>query len=247
MDEVFRFKQFDLSNSRSALKVGTDAVLLGAAVGLSRECSTVLDIGTGTGVIALVIAQRLAASGVEDFHITGIDIDAPSAGEARDNFASSPWADHLMARHVSLQDFADRRGEGEVFDLIVSNPPYYDESLVSDDPHRSMARHTGSMSYREVITFAGDALSTDGCLALILPKQEESHLVRFASSFGLRTRRILSIRTSPSKTPKRIVAEFVRSDMAPADGMRNDHLTIQEGGTFTEEYRLLTSEFYLNF
>lgn len=248
MDSSFRFKRFSVRNELSGLKVGTDAVLLGACVGLPSHLSgqtRILDIGTGTGIIALMMAQRMEDANLSQpshepgVKIIGIDID--NLAEAGENFTASPWADVLEYRNVSLASFMD---DGpEKFDLIVSNPPYYDNSLQCPESRRSAARHTDSLSYREVITFANDFLTPDSTLALVLPKAEEARLRRFASSFGLFPSRIINVRTVERKPPARIVAEFsfVRAKTL------TENLTIMEAGDYTPEYKKLTGDFYLIF
>lgn len=247
MGSSFNFKQFSLRNEIAGLKVGTDGVLLGALADIGRmsvspempEGSTgrrlrILDIGTGTGVIALMLAQRCPEA-----ELTGIDIDEHSPAE--ENFRNSPWPDRLRFVNKSLADFMD--GDPDLFDAIVSNPPYYDDSLPCPDADRSAARHTGSLSYREVITFANDFLSGGGTVSLILPKSEEQRCTRFAASFGLYPYRIWSIKTTPMKSPSRIVVDFSRIKERP----EHKELTIQDGDSYTAEYKELTKEFYLNF
>ena len=247
MGSSFDFKQFSVRNEIAGLKVGTDGVLLGALADIGRmsvspempEGSTgrrprILDIGTGTGVIALMLAQRCPGA-----ELTGIDIDVHSpAGE---NFLNSPWPERLEFIDRSLADFMD--GDPGLFDAIVSNPPYYDSSLPCPDADRSAARHTGSLSYREVITFANDFLSGGGTVSLILPKSEEQRCTRFAASFGLYPYRIWSIKTTPAKSPSRLVADFSRTRTRP----ERRELTIQDSNGYTAEYKELTKEFYLNF
>lgn len=234
MESSFKFKQFTVINGKSGLKVGTDGVLLGAATTVKGDEKRILDIGTGTGVIALMLAQRTA-----DTRITGIDIEEEvTAGE---NFASSPWADRLEYVNISLGYYADS-GPG-LFDLIVSNPPYYDDSLLCPDHARSEARHTESLSYREVITFANDFLSEDGSVAVITPKSEEARLNRFAASFGFFPIRAISIRTTAAKAPLRLISEFSRHRSKTS----TEVLTISDGDGYTSEYKELTKDFYLNF
>lgn len=230
----FRFKRFSVRNEDSAMKVNTDGVLLGAAATLGGP--DVLDIGTGTGTIALILAQRMEESGHGDFRITGIDIDAPSAREASANFNSSPWAGKITAECVPLQDFHPEGG----FDLIVSNPPYYDNSLLNPDFRDSRARHSMSLSYREVLAFAAEKLKEDGTVSLVLPSDCEKALLREARSRGLHPSAILRIRTTPRKAPSRIVAEFSRLRV----DTKEKALTIQDGGAFTEDYIALTGAFY---
>ena len=147
MSSVFRFKRFEVRNERSSMKVNTDGVLLGAAMGLDVSDRRLLDVGTGTGTIAL---------GAECV-IDAIDIDQASAEEAAENFSASPWPDMLRASHISLDGFAAACGDG--FDLIFSNPPYFDGSLKNPDARKSAARHSLSLSYRELIAFAADRLA----------------------------------------------------------------------------------------
>jgi len=195
-----------MHNDASAMKVGTDGVLLGAAMTLSKNDCRLLDAGTGTGVVALLAAQRLCDAGA-DFHIEALDIDAAAAGEAALNFSESPWASRLQAQNLPLQLF---KPEGK-FDCIFSNPPYYDNSLENPDSRKTAARHTDSLSWRELCAFAADFLSPSGRLQMILPADCRASLLRTAASFGLFPFRIIEIHTSSRKPSKRIIAEFSRS------------------------------------
>ncbi len=309
-DSVFRFKRFSVRNERSGLKVGTDGVLLGAACPLppyvSHDSATdaalgnhsrstrILDVGTGTGLIALMLAQRITQKGTGDvmpalpangaadsvcrdaglsetdfpgtgfpkikttgFEITGIEIDKDAAGEAAQNFAGSPWADSLKAVNVALQDFD---GAGGGWDLIVSNPPFFENSLRAPVQARSNARHTDTLSYRDIIAFASRNLNEDGMAAMILPASEEIPLLRYAASFGLRPAYILSIRTTAAKAPKRIVVVLGRSLPAQLSGsipvaekgqrprplLKREELVMMEEGKYTPAFRALTEDFYLN-
>ena len=240
MEGVFRFKQFEVRNEASALKVGTDAVVLGASMTLKPSDARLLDIGTGTGVIALMAAQRLSELAGESpagqFMIEAIDIDGPSADEAAGNFAASVWSAHLKAVHSALSDYA----AGE-YDLIFSNPPYYDNSLTNPDARETAARHTGALSYRDICAFAARSLAPEGRLSLILPYDALTSLRRTAASFGLYPFRLIAVRTTPAKAPRRLVAEFSRTR---AD-VQEETLTLQEGQSRTEEYAALTRAFYL--
>lgn len=246
----FKFKKFSVVNEKSAMKVNTDGVLLGALMTLRPEDRRLLDIGTGTGTVALMAAQRLAD--VPGLCIHAIDIDEPSASEAALNFARSPWAGSLTARHISLEDYAARHEDARlkgnpapcdgVFDLVFSNPPYFDGELRSPESRRREARHSESMSYRDILEFSSARLDRWGRCSLILPAETETELCRYARMCGLFPFRIVRIRTVPSRQPRRIVAEFSRERPACID---ESCLTIQEEGRYTREYTDLTSPFYI--
>lgn len=234
------------------MKVNTDGVLLGAVAPVCDADCRVLDIGTGTGVIALMLAQRLTAdteqaSRMRPLRILGIDIDPDAAAEAADNFASSEWAEALTSEEISLESL-EVRLEGtasEVFDIIVSNPPYYDSSLTNPDGKKAVARHTdlpqGSLSYREVMEFAARHLSETGRLSVVLPSDQEFAAIRYARMCGLHLSHLLRVRTVERKQPKRFIATFVT---APCE-CRTKMLTIMEKGKYTDEYISLVKDFYL--
>ena len=266
---IFRFKRFDVINERSAMKVNTDGVLLGALMTILPSDRRVLDIGTGTGTIALMAAQRLMdmsssesnlcvsersitpcssgashaeiASAVETT-IHAIDIDEPSATEAAENFRNSPWTGILHAHLASLDEFEAGLCT-ETFDLICSNPPYFDNALQAPERRRNAARHTSTgLSYREILDFATLRLSSEGRVAMVLPADTEYELARHARMCGLHLYRIIRVRTVPRKSPKLIIAEFGRHrPECPQETI----LTIQNEGQYTQEYLSLTKEFYL--
>ncbi len=236
----FRFKHFVVSNERSAMKVNTDGVLLGALMSLESEDRTVLDVGTGTGTIALMAAQRLSDL-AEDFTVHAIDIDEPSAQEAQMNFERSPWSSSLKAYHLSLEDYQETLDPLFKFDLICSNPPYFENSLQAPEQRRNAARHTSSLSYRELISFASERLSDSGRIAFVLPSETRDELCRYARMHSLFPSKITSIRTVPRKAPSRIVAEFTRQ----RQDTQEDILTIQDEGKYTSQYLALVGNFLL--
>lgn len=289
---VFRFRRFSVENTESAMKVNTDGVLLGALMSVRPGDRSMLDVGTGTGTIALMAAQRISdmhcssvpesvpetVPAISDFghdavqcRILAIDIDGPSAREAALNFANSPWPSLLTALHCPLDrlvqfihpartgqsSFADTDSSCRCpnspeenaqpqslpseFDHIFSNPPYYDLSLHAPDLRRNAARHTDTLSYRELIDFAAGHLTESGILSVILPADTETWLCRHARMSGLRPFRIVRIRTSSKKRPSRIVAEFSRHPSSSSESL----LTIRDGDSYTSEYIDLTREFYL--
>ena len=261
---VFRFKKFNVVNERSAMKENTDGVLLGAVMTIRPSDRRLLDIGTGTGTIALMAAQRVMGIPdqvgddgvkvgddgvmVEDsvpggVVIDAIDIDEPSAAEAAANFGNSPWAAALKAHLTSLEDFAVGMHSQPGYDLIFSNPPYFDNALQAPEERRNAARHTSTgLSYREILDFASVHLTEQGRVALVLPADTERELTRHARMCGLHLYKITRIRTVPRKSPTRIIAEFSRQR---TDSPEDIILTIQNEGQYTQEYLSLTKEFYL--
>ncbi len=264
---VFRFKKFEVVNERSAMKVNTDGVLLGALMTIRQSDSYLLDIGTGTGTIALMAAQRLSAVGdhttrsaenkgyaslggmvtdcrntPESLCVHAIDIDEASADEASANFRNSPWSESLQAFNLSLEDFSASVGDRK-YDLIFSNPPYFEDSLNAPEERRNNARHTSTgLSYREILDFASQHLSDGGRVSLVLPAETEHALCRHARMNGLHLFRIVRVRTVPRKQPSRIIAEFSESR---ADAPEDMTLTIQNEGKYTQEYLSLMHDFYL--
>ena len=240
---IFRFKRFDVINERSAMKVNTDGVLLGALMTVLPSDRRLLDIGTGTGTIALMAAQRLTEiSSGSDIAIHAIDIDEPSATEAAGNFRNSPWGDSLRAHHASLDEFT-ASVQGQEFDLIFSNPPYFDNALNAPEQRRNAARHTSTgLSYREILDFSSSCLTENGRVAMVLPADTEHDLTRHARMNGLHLSKITRVRTVPRKAPKLIVAEFVKTRIEPP---QDTILTIQNEGQYTQEYLSLMKEFYL--
>ena len=231
-EKVFRFKQFAVINDRTAMKVGTDGVLLGAwcpVEGMRR----VLDVGTGCGVIALMVAQRN-----QDAVISAIDIDAAAIEEATLNFANSPWGERLTA---ALTDF-NAMTDGECYDLIVSNPPYFNNGVLPTGDARTIARHTRSLTYRQLIEGAARLLSEDGALALTTPTDAESEIVEAATFASLPVRRVTRVVAIEGAPPKRLLWQLSRRNIA----YHEDSLTIAHSdGSFTDEYIALTSAFYL--
>lgn len=245
MTDSFRFKRFTVKNVNSAMKVNSDGVLLGACVSISGKEKKILDAGTGTGTIALMVAQRAAEKTKTPPKIIGVDIDDNSAKEAMLNFEASPWAETLEA---CKQPLAECTGS---FDLIVSNPPYYDDSLQNPDLRKRRSRHTVSiqdenkedapLSFRTLIVFAASHLTDSGRLGIILPADREKDLLRQGKAYGLFAERIIRIRTISDKKPARIIAELCKH----ATETRIEELCIQEKGRYTEEYTALVKDFYL--
>ncbi len=235
ISDIFRFKQFDVRNSASAQKVGTDGVLLAAWTSLPCDTpsgASVLDVGTGTGVIALILAQRCPGA-----HVIGIDIDEPSVEEAAGNFARSPFAGRLEAVVSPVQDYSSGP-----FDLIVSNPPFFSGSLKAPDCRRNAARHTDSLSYGDLVSSALRLMAPGGRLAVVYPPLEAASFTMEAESGGLFLLRRCEVRSMPSKPVRRVLSEFGRTRCRPVF----ETLCIQDGpSSFSAEYSSLVKDFYL--
>ena len=243
----FRFKQFTVRNEASAMKVNTDGVLLGGALTLLPSDRCLLDVGTGTGTIALMVAQRLCGmlnisqinKGI--FNIQAIDSDIPSVTEAALNFNVSPWRENLAASHCPLENYEP----GLAFDLIFSNPPFFESSLKAPDPRRRSARHTGTLSYREILAFASRHLSPSGRVSLILPTDCERELLMNAAALGLHPFRILQVGTVPGKPFSRIIAEFSR--LCPPAPVREEMFIHSSTGGYSDAYHTLLKDFLIIF
>lgn len=250
--ESFRFKEFEVRQSRSAMKVNTDGVLLGAWLALPDGegkipgVFRVLDIGTGTGVISLIVAQRLSKLGkfVSSFSIEAIDIDKPSAEEARFNFAESPWAGRMAVGESSLQNLLDRFN-GEKYSLILSNPPYFIDSLKARGKRRTAARHNDDLPFEVIIDAAVTMLDDEGILAVVLPREEGERFIGQTAGTSLQLARRCRVKTLAGKVEKRYLMEFVKTKT----DILEEVLVMQETGglEYTEQYKKLTGDFYLNF
>ncbi len=251
---VFHFKRFDVCNERSAMKVNTDGVLLGAVTVVFPEDRHVLDVGTGTGTVALMVAQRLAEIKTGDvWNIQGIDIDTPSAEEAAENFAQSPWCEHLVARNIGLSAFREVSVGGQ-YDLIVSNPPYYDNSLRAPEARRNSARHTGdpedpegteTLSYREILEYASEVLCEGGRVSMILPADQEKALSRHAGMCGFVPWKILRVRSLERKPVSRLIVQFKRKAAVSEPPVEETLTLLDERGRRTSQHASLVTDYCL--
>lgn len=232
----FTFKQFHIDHSRCAMKVGTDGTLLGAWATLPAA-GRILDIGTGTGLIAIMAAQRTTEA-----RITAIDIDEECIAQARENVAASPWPDRVEVIHSSLQEYAS---EGS-FDVIISNPPYFIDSLQSPDAARSTARHTESLPFADLVSGVERLLSPEGRFALILPPPEMERLLSAARA-RLFPVRVCEVWTTPTSGCRRVMMELAATP--PERKPQYEKLIIEDSGPqgYSDEYRRLTRDFYLKF
>lgn len=231
-EKVFRFKQFAVKNDLTAMKVGTDGVLLGAWCPV-EDARRVLDVGTGCGVIALMIAQRNP-----DAIIDAIDIDHDAIEEASYNFDNSPWAERLTA----IEGDFNGMDEEKRYDLLVSNPPFFTNGVLPTGDARTTARHTGSLTYRQLIDGAMRLMTDEGALALISPTDAEGDIIEAAAFASLPVRCLTRVIPVEGAAPKRTLWLLSRRDIP----YREDSVTIaHRDGSFTAEYIALTSAFYL--
>lgn len=235
MDTSFRFKQFTIRNDTTAMKVGTDGVLLGAWASLDGNPKSILDIGTGTGLIALMLAQRSQAASID-----AIEIEASAFEQSVENFEASPWSDRLFCYHCGLEEFA--REIGEPYDLILSNPPFYNENASSGNPVRDAARRQASLPFAMLLQGGCELLSPEGRFCLILPFREEGSFISLARTFGLYPNRITRVQGTEGGPVKRSLMEFSFGETGPVE----DLLTLEiRKNVYTEPYRELTRDFYL--
>lgn len=230
----FRFKQFIVEQGRCAMKVNTDGVLLGAWKNYG-EAKRILDIGTGTGVIALMMAQENTRARVD-----AVDINEDAWRQAQENFKQSPWAERLQAIHSSLQDFSPE----ETYDVIISNPPYFVNDFKSQHHSRNVARHGIELNYDELLVGIARLLSTDGRAILIIPYTNYALLRDKASQQVLFVTDTTEVIAVNGMAPYVVMIQLERTESEAT----NNAITIKnEDDTFTEEYKSLTREFYLNF
>jgi tRNA1Val (adenine37-N6)-methyltransferase len=230
----FQFKQFLIYQDKCAMKVNTDGVLLGAWTDCT-DSQRILDIGTGTGLIALMLAQRSNAT------IDAIEIDKEAATQATQNCANSVWKDRISVHYCSLQNFAEKNSHK--YDLIVSNPPYFIQSLKSPTQSKNTARHTDSLSFEELITGSKKLLSADGKLSVILPFDSAELFIKLATENDLILIRKTIVFSKKNLPPKRILLTFALEN---ADCL-TDQLVIEteQRHHYSEEFKKLTAEFYL--
>jgi len=231
----FRFKQFVIKQEGAAMKVGTDGVLLGAWVDL-ENVNTVLDIGTGSGIIALMIAQRCNAN------IKAVEIDLASAQQASANFESSPWSNRLEIHNTSFQNYFETNSVK--FDLLVSNPPYFTNSLKSQTEDRNLVRHTDQLSNTDLLNGVIKLLSPQGRFCAVFPYAEGNVFIAQAANYGLYCNKKLYVQSKPEKSILRILVDFSFEKRR----LTEDNLSIhREDSEYTDEYKLLTKDFYLAF
>ncbi len=230
----FKFKQFTVFHDKCAMKVGTDGVMLGAWAEV-ENARRILDIGTGTGLVALMSAQRSRAE------VTGIDVDENAVIQARENVERSPWKGRINVERIDAKNLPDKWTSA--FDAIVSNPPYFTEELKSPSICRNRARHTDELDFAALLHSAGKALSSDGVFSVILPAGSASDFIALALDENLHLSRQTWVHTKPDTPPKRVLMAFVRNIPLHAD-IR--HITVEvQPGKYSEEFTDMLRPFYL--
>ena len=234
---MFKFKKFSINQDNCAMKVGTDAVLLGAWCPIDNNPKTILDIGTGTGILALMLAQRTAAA-----QIDALDIDENAFEQATENFENSDYFDRLYCFHAGLDEFVDN--PEDEYDIIISNPPFYSEDFKSDNFSRNQARFQDAMPFQELIEAADLLLSENGIFTVIIPFKEEQNFIAIANDFELYPIKITRVRGTESTPIIRSLLAFKRFEMPVL--VANELIIEIARHQYTEEYIELTKDFYLN-
>jgi tRNA1Val (adenine37-N6)-methyltransferase len=234
---VFRFKQFSLQQTNTAMKVGTDGVLLGAWAPIDHQPQSILDIGSGTGLIALMLAQRSEA-----FQIDAIEIEEGAFEDCVTNFEQSPWADRLYCYHASLDEFHEEMVD-EKYDLIVSNPPFFEVEPSQTDYARFLARSSKAMPFDQLLEAVSDLLSDVGVFAVVVPYEQAFDLVEMAAQLSLFLFKSTHVRGAQNAPVKRQLLAFSRKQTAQPI---IDELVLEtERHVRTPAYQSLTEAFYL--
>lgn len=232
---VFHFKQFSLQHDKSSIKIGTDAVLLGAWTEVANT-RNILDIGCGCGVISLMLAQRCQA------HITGIDIDEDSIIEAEYNRKQSPWTEHISFQQIGLQSFVEEV-KLLTYDCIVSNPPYFEQSLQSPYPKRNIGKHNVELNLEELISCVSKLLHPDGKFYCILPANAAKKAINLCQVKGLYLSKICHIQAFPNKPPNRTLFCFKKEKTI----FTTEYMAIRDiTKEYSDAYCQLTKDYYIN-
>lgn len=234
-NSYFSFKQFTVHQRLCAMKVGIDGVLLGAWAN-TVNCKNILDIGTGTGLIALMLAQRSGAS------VLAIDIESGAIHQANENICISPWPSRISAIEISLQDYSEQTNDK--FDLIVSNPPYFINALKSPELSRSTARHTDQLTHSELLSCSKKLLAENGKISIVLPVNEGLDCIKYANTINLYCSKMVEVHPKPDKPAKRLLMEFVSEKV----DTENSRIVIEtnERHHYSDDFILLVKDYYLN-
>lgn len=232
----FHFKKFTIYHDKCAMKVGTDGVLLGAWANI-KNASEILDVGTGTGLIAIMLAQRSVAN------IDAVEVNKNAFNQACENIQRCPWSERIHLIKSSFQDYSKRCEKA--YDLIVSNPPYFKNQYRPSDKSRAVARHDDSLSLMDLVSHADMILKPEGIISVVIPAESINHYKEFLYQKKLFVQRALYVMPSPGKPAKRVLVEAGRKKTT----ITEDFLAIESGRRhhFTQQYIDLTRDFYLAF
>lgn len=233
--DAFKFKQFEIKQDKAAMKVGTDGVLLGAWVEIPETAFSILDVGSGTGVIALMMAQRSYAEVID-----AVELNPASYVQTVENFEISDWGDRLFCYHASFQEFEEEIDD--TYDIIISNPPFYTDTFKEETSERTMARHTETLSYNDLLRGTSKLLSEEGTCAFIIPFKEEEAFFNVAKSHGLFANRICRVKGTEASPIKRSLLQLNKTENTP----EISELIIEiSRHVYTEDYINLVKDFYL--
>ena len=233
---MFSFKQFSVNQDKCAMKIGTDGVLLGAWCPVDNNPYSVLDIGAGTGILSLILAQRSNAE-----QIDALEIDEDAYEQCVENFENSPWSDRLFCFHAGLDEFVDE--PEDEYDLIISNPPFYSENYKTDDSQRDLARFQDALPFEELVEAADLLLSENGIFAVIIPYKEEERFIDLCAQVELFPVKVTRVKGTPTTPIVRSLLAFKRYELSV---LTADELVIEiSRHEYTDEYIDLTKDFYL--
>ncbi|WP_461532535.1 tRNA1(Val) (adenine(37)-N6)-methyltransferase [Sinomicrobium sp.] len=238
-DKPFHFKQFSVKQDQCAMKIGTDGVLLGAWADISHRPFSVLDIGAGTGVVALMVAQRSNAE-----QIDAVEIDSMAYEQCVENFEDSPWNDRLFCYHASLADFASEIDD--TYDLIISNPPFFTEQIASSDPSREKARSATWLPFEQLLEAVCRLLSKEGRFNLVIPYREEERFLALAADRHLYPYRLTRVRGREGSDKTGISRSLIGLSFRELSASIDELAIERERHNYTEAYKALTADFYLN-
>ncbi|WP_298780018.1 methyltransferase [uncultured Polaribacter sp.] len=238
MSKPFIFKEFIVNQDKTAMKIGTDAVLLGAWCSIDAYPDSILDIGAGTGVISLMLTQRCDAMTID-----AVEVDINAYEQTVENFENSDWGDRLYCYNSTFQEFAEEISEEEeTYDLIISNPPFYTDMYETNDDSRNKARFTSSLSFEELISGVVKILSESGNFSVVIPFKEEENFISLAKENNLFLNRVCRVKGNEKSEVKRSLMEFSFNKIE----LKEESLIIEiERHQYTEAYINLTKDFYL--
>lgn len=235
MNKPFSFKQFTVNQDQCAMKIGTDGVLLGAWTSIKKMPDSILDIGAGTGILSLMLAQRTNAELID-----AIEIDDSAYEQCVDNFEQSPWGDRLFCYHASLEEFVEEIEDK--YDLIICNPPFYSEDYKTKNNQRDLARFQDAMPFEHLIESVSKLLSENGIFSVVIPFKEETLFVDLASKVNLFPNKKLHIKGNPESEIKRSLIEF---SFRESETIIESLIIETKRHQYTEDYINLTKDFYL--